>query len=214
MTVNQTHPTPNVEPPYQDPQRPNGVAPPDAQTPSWFQEAMGGITKAIFDVVHFSQHEYLDKRRLPHAIKLSEVLVKPHLLKTREVIVQTIFPIASELCFVAFYTPIFENGALTMAGDPQPADDVRVLGYTLSAVHNTPQRPEQFVLDELSRQGKELGLRHPQFLYFTIMKPQYAEAFDDPNGYLGNQNQSRGPVNAVDTVTDTVTDTIVMPTSV
>lgn len=192
MSLDQTPQLPNLNPPYQDPQRPNGVGPVDGPAPDWFQQAMQDVTKAIFEVVHHSQHEYLDRRRLPHSIKMSEVLVKPHLLSTGEVVVQTAFPVASDRTFVAFYTPLFTNGANQMAGDPIPDETVEVGGYTVfaykegvfTAAKNEPQRLSPMVIDELSRQAKELKLRHVQFLYFTFMQPQYPDAFDDPHGHL------------------------------
>ncbi len=191
MSLSQTHTPPNTEPPYQDAQRPNGVAGPEGEAPGWFNEAMQRITKAIFDVVHFSQHEYLDHRRLPHAIKMSEILIKPHLLQTGEVAVQTVYPVASEMCFVAYYTPLFTNGHVQLR-DGDPPEDAVVSDYhiqawkegTNSVVHNTPQRLAPWLEDELKRQAHELKLRNMQFVYFTIMKPQHAEAFEDPHGYL------------------------------
>lgn len=186
--LQQVHTPPNMEPPYQDPDRPNGVAGPSATAPNWFQEAMEKITKAIFDVVHFSQHEYLDRRRLPHAIKMSEVLCKPHLLPTKAVVVQTVFPIASENCFVAYYTPILEDGL-----DPykEVPEDTPIHGYSIfaykegvfTAAKNVPQILNDTIKAELSRQAKVLGLRNVQFLYFTIMQPQHPEAYEDPHGY-------------------------------
>lgn len=185
--LHQVH-RPNTEPPYQDPDRPNGVGGPSAEAPAWFQESMEKITKAIFDVVHFSQHEYLDRRRLPHAIKMSEVLVKPHLLPTGTVVVQTVFPIASENCFVVYYTPILADGQ-----DPQAEvkGEPEILGYNLfaykegvfTAAKNVPQNLSEMIHRELWRQAKELKLRNVQFLYFTIMQPQHPEAYEDPNGY-------------------------------
>lgn len=186
--LHQMHTPPNTEPPFQDPDRPNGVAKPDAGAPAWFQEAMEQITKAIFDVVHYSQHEYLDHRRLPHAIKMSEVLVKPHLLPTGMVLVQTVFPVASENCFVVYYDPLLDKG-----WDPKKEvpEDVHIWGYNLfaykegvfSAAKNVPQTLTEMIQTELSRQAKELKLRNVQFLYFTIMQPQHPEAYDDPHGY-------------------------------
>jgi hypothetical protein len=186
--LNQTHVPPNTTPPFQDPDRPNGVARPDAAAPAWFQESMEKITQAIFEVVHYSQHEYLERRRLPHAIKMSEVLTKPHLLPTGAVLIQTVFPIASENCFVVYYEPILDRGY-----DPKQEvpEDVKVWGYNLfafkegvlSAAKNVPQTLTEVVQTELSRQAKAIGIRNVQFLYFTIMQPQHPEAYDDPNGY-------------------------------
>jgi hypothetical protein len=194
MNLSQMTPPPNLDTPYQDPERPNGVAGPEGAAPSWFQEAMNLITKAIFDVVHFSQHEYLDRRRLPHSIKMSEVLTMPHLLPTGEVIVQTVFPVASERSFVVYFTPVFEDGrdALTHQDDPDAKNPVRVVGYELfcykegafTAAKNLVQILSPMVRQELIRQAFELKLRCVQFLYFTIMQPQHAEAYADPHGHL------------------------------
>jgi hypothetical protein len=182
---------------YEDPQRPGGVEQPNAPPPSWLTETMDRITKAIFDVVHYSQHEYLDHRRLPHAIKMSEVLVKPHLLKTGEVAVATVFPVASELTFVAYFTPLFAKpwDLLTQGNAPEDNEvvDYRIFAYkegVHSVVHNVPQNLADWLQVELKRQALELKIRNPQFLYFTIMKPMHTEAFEDPHGYNKQDKQA------------------------
>jgi hypothetical protein len=185
--LHQVH-QPSTEPPYQDPDRPNGIASPDAAAPAWFQESIEKVTKAIFDVVHFSQHEYLDRRRLPHAIKMSEVLTKPQLLPTKAVLVQTVFPIASENCFVVYYTPVLADNQdpyKPITGEPEILD-YNLFAYregVFTAAKNVPQHLTPMIQAELKRQAKALGIRNVQFLYFTIMQPQHPEAYDDPNGY-------------------------------
>lgn len=190
MTLSQTNPLPHTGPMYEDPQRPGGIEQPNAPPPAWLTETMNQITKAIFDVVHFSQHEYLDHRRLPHAIKMSEVLVRPHLLHTCEVAVGTVFPVASELTFVVFLTPKFANGHDVLEQGNTPADqdvvDYGILAYkegVHSVVHNVPQNLAPWLQAEIKRQARELKIRNPQFLYYTIMKPMHVEAFDDPHGH-------------------------------
>jgi hypothetical protein len=162
---------------------------PTGQAPAWLESLFRRINKSILDVVHFEQHEYLDFRKLPHALKPSEVLTKPHLMQDGSIIVQTVFPIAVDNCFVVVYTPIFENGDDAMMG--QQPDDVAVVDFKLFcyqergrfAYENVPQTPSPAIAAELKRQAHALQLRHMQFLYFTVLNPNVAEAFDDPNGY-------------------------------
>jgi hypothetical protein len=183
------------------------VSTPD-QAPAWLESLFRRINKSILDVVHFEQHEYLDSRKLPHALKPSEVLAKPHLMQDGTIVVQTVFPIATETCFVVVYTPIFENGDDAMMGR-QP-DDVAVVDFKLFCYQergrfvyeNVPQTPSPAIAAELKRQGRALGLRNMQFLYFTVLKANVAEAFDDPNGYSNPQAKvaevSDGPTPAAD----------------
>ncbi|SAK59666.1 hypothetical protein AWB81_01876 [Caballeronia arationis] len=178
------------------------------KTPGWLESLFRQINKSILDVVHFAQHEYLDYRKLPHALKTSEVLTKPQLQQDRTIIVQTVFPIATENCFVVVYTPVFENGEDAMLG--QQPDDVAVVDFKLFCYQergrfvyeNVPQTPTPPVAAELKRQAHALGLRNMQFLYFTVLTPNVVEAFDDPNGYSKPQAKvtevSDGPTPAAD----------------
>jgi hypothetical protein len=180
--------------------------PTPGQAPAWLESLFRRINKSILDVVHFEQHEYLDIRKLPHALKPSEVLTKPHLMQDGSIIVQTVFPIAVDNCFVVVYTPIFENGDDAMMG--QQPDDVSVIDFKLFcyqergrfAYENVPQTPSPAIAAELKRQSHALGLRNMQFLYFTVLKPNVAEAFDDPNGYgkAAASAVSDGPTPAAD----------------
>jgi hypothetical protein len=178
------------------------------QAPGWLESLFRQINKSILDVVHFAQHEYLDYRKLPHALKPSEVLTKPHLMQDGSIVVQTVFPIAVENCFVVVYTPVFANGEDAMHG--QQPDDVAVVDFKLFCYQergrfvyeNVPQTPSPAIATELKRQAHALGLRNMQFLYFTVLTPNVAEAFDDPNGYSKSQTKagevSGGPTPAAD----------------
>jgi hypothetical protein len=189
--ITDTKPVSLPEPQYEDPQRPNGMAAPDAPMPGWLESVFRRINKSILDVVHYEQHEYLEHRKLPHLLKPSEVLVKPHLLDEGSIVAQTVFPLATESCFVVIYTPVFANGHDAMMGDA-PDESVDVVDYRLfvyqergrTAAENVPQTPAPRIVDELKRQARQLKLRNMQFLYFTLLKPKVTEAFDDPHGHL------------------------------
>lgn len=176
---------------YEDMDRPNGIARTDAPLPGWFDSSMGRITQAIMQVISHDQHEYLEHKRLPHAIKTSEALVKPHLLEDGKVILTTVFPVASEQSFIVYFTPIYDGGH-DMWGTAPLTDEIGVLGFNVMvfkenghyAVNNTPIKPGSAIVDELCRQAKAMKLRHPQFLYFTILTPRAAEGFEDPNNHL------------------------------
>jgi hypothetical protein len=192
--MNQTNVQPT--PAYEDIDRPNGVAKPDAPAPGWFQDAISQATRTVVEsimgLIHHDQHEYLDHRRLPNALKPSEALVKPHLMHDGAVIVMTVFPVAAESCFVAWFTPLFDKGHDAMSGQPTPSEEEQsVFGYHVhvyregkTAVHNVPQVPSNFILDELTRQAKVMKLRQVQFLYFTIMKPNSIQGFEDPHNHM------------------------------
>lgn len=189
-------------PAYQDKDRPNGVARADAPAPGWFQESMNRSTKTIVEslmrVIHHDQHEYLENRRLPHTIKTSEALVKPHLLPTGEVILTTVFPVATDKCFVAYFTPVFDNAFNPMSGAPTPSEEeAKVTSYDIFtyregrlAVENTPQNLIPLLIEELRRQAHAMKLRQVQFLYFSILSPQHTGGYEDPHGYLAKLTAS------------------------
>jgi hypothetical protein len=180
-------------PAYEDPMAPNGVVRPDAPAPGWFLAGMRQISEAIGAVVHHQHHEYLENKRLPHALKITDALVKPHLLSNGDVLLLTVFPVASEQNFVVFFTPKFADGTdLMQRGVGVPHADVQVIDYTVFAFKENgplmsnaaPQHMGSELVAELKRQAAAMPLRAVQFLYFTILKPRVKEGFEDPNGYL------------------------------
>jgi hypothetical protein len=196
MSQTNAHATQQPTPVYEDLDRPNGVPRADIQAPGWFQDSIAQATRTVVEsimgLIHHNQHEYLDKRRLPNAIKATDALVKPHMLPDGSVVVMTVFPVAAEGCFVAWFTPHFDGGFNAMSGQPTPSEEeqsvttytVQVYREGLSAVHNVPQLPSNFIVDELCRQAQAIKLRQVQFLYFTIMKPNSVQGFDDPHDYV------------------------------
>jgi hypothetical protein len=179
-------------PAYEDPMAPNGVMRPEAPPPGWFLAGMRQISEAVGKVVMHQHHEYLENKKLPHMLNPSEVLVKPHMLSNGDVLVLTVFPIASEQNFVVFFTPKFADGTDLMKGAALPHADVNVIDYTVFAFKEngplitdaTPQILGSEIVAELKRQAAAMPLRAVQFLYFTILKPRVKEGFEDPHGYL------------------------------
>lgn len=179
---------------YEDRDAPMGIRKPDAPAPGWYTSAMGRISEAITNVIAYEQHEYLENRRLPHQIKPKEALVKPYLLKDGQVALMTVFPVASEHCFVVSFMPVYDRGYDAFEHNGKIPEDIEVVCYNVFvykengpfAVNNQPIRLGDFVTEELCRQAREMKLRYPQFLYMTLLTPRVVDGFEDPHNNLAN----------------------------
>jgi hypothetical protein len=178
---------------YEDRDAPQGQRRLDAPSPGWLDSAMRRINDSILQVIMHEQHEYLENKRLPHTLKQSDALVKPYLLKDGQVIVATVFPVASEHNYVCCFTPIYDRG-YSIFDNAKIPEDVAVLGYNLFvykengplAVNNQPIQMADYVQEELCRIAREMKLRYSQFVYFTLLTPRVADGFEDPHNNLAN----------------------------